>query len=412
MPVFKPAVKYQSFLKLALSGPPGSGKSYSALSIAAHLSEKRIAVIDAESGASAKYANIFQFDMNDLTLDDNDRDIPKPFSPQHYIECMKAAYESGLYDVLIIDGISPEWDDAGGILQMVDALAKRFKGEGEKAATRNAWSVATPLHKDFINYILRIRMHVICTMQAHKEDTVTKDAAGNIIGKKKTMEPIQREDVPRVFDVFAKMEERDMIVEKTRCPEFDDQVIRKPGKEVADILREWLKGAPMPERPEYDPQIDTKPVPQQSNGHVPSEASTALTEQQLTSIRKLCEHLGKPEPENIASMSYASAKDLIAQLSQEYRASRSKPAPAAIHPVSNGHVPAKAQQDASKEPTIGDLKMLCLKVRGNNQWPVFRAEMLPGEQYGDIPDEMISPEQKQRMFDTLNQEQAAKQKTA
>lgn len=48
------------------------------------------------------------------------------------------------------------------------------------------------------------------------------------------------------------------------------------------------------------------------------------TEQQLSSIRKLCEHLGKPEPEHAKSMSFASAKELIGQLSQEYRQSRSK----------------------------------------------------------------------------------------
>ena len=50
----------------------------------------------------------------------------------------------------------------------------------------------------------------------------------------------------------------------------------------------------------------------------------AATEQQISSIRKLCEHLGKPEPEHIESMSFASAKELIGQLSQEYRQSRSK----------------------------------------------------------------------------------------
>jgi len=50
----------------------------------------------------------------------------------------------------------------------------------------------------------------------------------------------------------------------------------------------------------------------------------AATEQQLSSIRKLCEHLGKPEPEHIESMSFASAKELIGQLSQEYRQNRSK----------------------------------------------------------------------------------------
>jgi hypothetical protein len=66
------------------------------------------------------------------------------------------------------------------------------------------------------------------------------------------------------------------------------------------------------------------------NGHptTPGTAEIAAdataTDQQLSSIRKLCEHLGKPEPENAQSMSFASARELIAQLSQEYRQSRSK----------------------------------------------------------------------------------------
>jgi hypothetical protein len=50
-------------------------------------------------------------------------------------------------------------------------------------------------------------------------------------------------------------------------------------------------------------------------------ADALATEQQLASIRKLCQHLGKPEPENEA-LSYLGAKELIAQLSLEYRQSR------------------------------------------------------------------------------------------
>lgn len=42
------------------------------------------------------------------------------------------------------------------------------------------------------------------------------------------------------------------------------------------------------------------------------------TEQQLASIRKLCQHLGKPEPEDPETMSYVNAKELITQLSREY----------------------------------------------------------------------------------------------
>lgn len=46
------------------------------------------------------------------------------------------------------------------------------------------------------------------------------------------------------------------------------------------------------------------------------------SDQQLASIRKLCEHLGKAEPEQPETLSFASAKELIAQLSLEYRQSR------------------------------------------------------------------------------------------
>ncbi|HVB20368.1 MAG TPA: hypothetical protein VNG51_00295 [Ktedonobacteraceae bacterium] len=49
-----------------------------------------------------------------------------------------------------------------------------------------------------------------------------------------------------------------------------------------------------------------------------------ITDQQLSSIRKLSQHLSKAEPEQVESMSYGSAKEVIAVLSQEYRQSRSK----------------------------------------------------------------------------------------
>jgi hypothetical protein len=47
--------------------------------------------------------------------------------------------------------------------------------------------------------------------------------------------------------------------------------------------------------------------------------NASATDQQLASIRKLCEHLGKSEPENVTSISYLGAKRLIQQLTAEYR---------------------------------------------------------------------------------------------
>jgi len=52
------------------------------------------------------------------------------------------------------------------------------------------------------------------------------------------------------------------------------------------------------------------------------EAELSISEQQLSSIRKLCEHLGKPEPENVTSLTFLSARKVIQQLTAEYKEAR------------------------------------------------------------------------------------------
>jgi hypothetical protein len=54
------------------------------------------------------------------------------------------------------------------------------------------------------------------------------------------------------------------------------------------------------------------------------ETPQSITESQVASLHRLYERLGKAEPENLQAMDYLGARELIAQLSQEYRQSRSK----------------------------------------------------------------------------------------
>src|SRR5579859_271619 len=63
-------------------------------------------------------------------------------------------------------------------------------------------------------------------------------------------------------------------------------------------------------------------VAENGNGYAAPSDDSAVTEQQVTSIRKLCQHLGKSEPDNVTSISYLAARKLIAQLTNEYKASR------------------------------------------------------------------------------------------
>jgi hypothetical protein len=53
-----------------------------------------------------------------------------------------------------------------------------------------------------------------------------------------------------------------------------------------------------------------------------TDATMTVTEQQISSIRKLSEYLGKAEPESLASMSNLEAKKVIQQLTAEYRQSK------------------------------------------------------------------------------------------
>src|SRR5437868_1621038 len=52
---FKKATRKQARLRMALIGPAGSGKTFTALKIAHYLG-KRIAVLDTERGSASKYA--------------------------------------------------------------------------------------------------------------------------------------------------------------------------------------------------------------------------------------------------------------------------------------------------------------------------------------------------------------------
>lgn len=221
---FVKATKQQAKGRMALIGPAGAGKTYSALAIASHMG-KKIAVIDTEHGSASKYADIFEFDTMNI---DN-------FHPQNYIDGIKAAADAG-YDVLVIDSLSHCWMGKGGELELVDDAAKRSKGNSYVA-----WKEVTPLHNQLIEAILQSNVHIIATMRAKTEYSQEKDENGKTQIKKLGMAPIQRDGLEFEFDVIADMDtDNNFIVSKSRCPQLNKAVFNKPSKDVADIFLNWL----------------------------------------------------------------------------------------------------------------------------------------------------------------------------
>ena len=85
------------------------------------------------------------------------------------------------------------------------------------------------------------------------------------------------------------------------------------------------------EEPETSPRSS---VPSASGGE------SMATDQQVASLRKLCQHLGRAEPEHLEALPSLEAKEMIAQLSLEYRTSREK------------QDPSPAQKPGQKEPQV------------------------------------------------------------
>lgn len=222
---FQRATKAQSKLRLAITGPAGSGKTFTALEIAQAFG--KTAVIDTERGSAAKYAGQFEFDV--LELEQHD--------PEQYIGAIRAAVAYG-YEALIIDSLSHAW---AAVLERVDAIAKKSQSQN----TFMAWRDVTPVQNRFIDAILSAPLHVIATMRIKTEYVMEQvESKGRMVTvpRKVGLAPIQRDQVDYEFDVVLTMDvEQNAFVTKTRCPDLTGVVIQHPSADdLGAVLKAWL----------------------------------------------------------------------------------------------------------------------------------------------------------------------------
>ena len=142
---FVPAEKSQLKARILISGAAGSGKTIAALELASALGN-RVAVIDTENGSAALYSDKYKFEMLNLQ---------PPYPPEDFVQAIKTAENSG-FDVIVIDGITPEWSGSGGCLDLHTKLGGRFQD----------WAKVTPRHRSFIQKILECSTHIICTCRS------------------------------------------------------------------------------------------------------------------------------------------------------------------------------------------------------------------------------------------------------
>ncbi|MDR9788379.1 MAG: AAA family ATPase [Peptococcaceae bacterium MAG4] len=87
-----------------------------------------MALIDTERGSGELYAHLGEYDVCS---------IEAPFTPEKYIEAIRAAEGAG-YDTIIIDSLSHAWAGPGGVLDIHGHAADK------SGNSWTAWRLVTP----------------------------------------------------------------------------------------------------------------------------------------------------------------------------------------------------------------------------------------------------------------------------
>lgn len=248
MGLFKKAERTKARARVALDGPPGSGKTMSALRAACGLARliaereghpAKVAVIDTERNSASLYAGDV-YDDFPLTFEVA---ALTNFSPDRYIEAIEEANREN-FDVLVIDSLSHAWVGKDGVLDMVSNSAERNKF--------GAWREASPAHRRLVDTILQARPHLFATMRSKVEWVVEQDEKGRNVPRKIGLAPVQRDDMEYEFTLYASIEKDSHIlrVGKTRCSLMEGRHCREPGVAFWTPFFTWLyEGAEAPPEP-------------------------------------------------------------------------------------------------------------------------------------------------------------------
>lgn len=160
----------QILVRAIITGETGSGKSRAAMRIALGLSAGdtgKVAIISTEFGRGRLYPDLANFALIDYVQPADD---PTPqhdfYSPKEFSRVLRMTENAG-FEVIIIDGITPQWDAVKGM-----ADANSLKGLAQ-------WKEPKEQHNRFWDRLLRSPAHIIMTCQT--KDKVLQE--GTVITK-------------------------------------------------------------------------------------------------------------------------------------------------------------------------------------------------------------------------------------
>src|SRR5829696_4495034 len=252
---FAPATLENVPLLIGLQGPPGGGKTYSALLLAQGIQVVRpgpIRVIDTEGGRSRKYAASFTFEVLEL-------DHPRANLLQRALEL---ACE-GEPAAIIVDTMSDEhtemlrWHE-----REIDAVLDDNERENQRSRDRlslGAWRKPKAAREDLVDALRKVRVPIILNFRA-EEKTKPIDQEKN--GRKVSVptnigyQPIAPSKIVHMLDLMCLLPLRaeglptwntgnDYESFALKCPEFFKPLFAEPAKispAQGTAMAVWARG--------------------------------------------------------------------------------------------------------------------------------------------------------------------------
>lgn len=322
---FQQAKKSDSYLKLLITGASGSGKTYSALSIAKGLGFGKPAVVDSEHGSASKYADVFDFDVVNL----------EAFSPATYIAMIDHAVQAG-YKIIVIDSMTHCWK------WCLDESTRITERSGSKNSFAS-WSKVTPMWDGLLTKIVQSPIHIIATGRSKEDYEIVEDEKGRKTPKKAGTKPILRDECSYEFDIVMDMnQEHKGIITKTRCSALTDAVIDRPNGQVSSTLLKWLTATPDQVRKSAPAPAATTPS-QPSAPAAPSVPATPTIEQRRAEALAFAQRKGRTDITEAVLAACTTEQEIRALFT---------PKPAAPPAVTDFPGPAKQEPKPEPKPEL------------------------------------------------------------
>ena len=227
---FQKATREQRIPKIGLLGPAGSGKTKGALLLMEGIiGDKPYVVLDTENYSSSIYANKHDFSVCDLS------DVV--VSPKIIKEKMEEALKEG-FKGIIIDSATPAWD------YLVD-MSNKTEGN----SFQNWGKTFTPIQRDFIKYINKFPVPVICTIRQESQYVIETNDKGKMVPKKVGLKAQQGKGLEFELDLVFAIDQstHKARIDKGRYEELEQYFDEQGGevkltKEVGQLLRKTFKG--------------------------------------------------------------------------------------------------------------------------------------------------------------------------